>query len=83
MREQAREGGGIDLAGDGVQVMEDAHAVVGAGGGDIEHPVLGLGRGDDDLIGPGNDLRGGDKSFGEAADVVFGDGAEIRGGFHG
>lgn len=52
--------------------MQHAHPVILAGSGDIQHPVLGFRRSDDDFIGPADDFGGGDKSFRETADKVFG-----------
>ena len=80
--EQPVQSGFVDLALHGVQVVQDAHAVIGIGGGDIEHPILGFRRGDDYFVGPRNDLGGIDGSFSEATDEVFSHGAGIRCVFH-
>mgnify|MGYP006971116052 CR=1 FL=1 len=66
------ERGLVHFAFNGVEMMEHAHAVLGARTGDVDHPVLSFCGRDHDLIGPGDHLGGGGGAFGQASDIEFG-----------
>lgn len=77
--EEGGEFDGVGHALDGVEEAENLEALVGAAAGDFDHPILGLGGGDDHLVGPSDDLGGIDDAGSDAFDVVFSLGAIIHG----
>jgi hypothetical protein len=76
--EQGGEFDGVGFAFHGVEETEDLETLVGAAAGDFDHPVFGLGGGDDHLVGPGDDLGSVDDAGSDAFDVIFSLGAEPR-----
>ena len=77
--EEGGEFNGVGFAFHGVEEAEDLEALVGAAAGYLDHPVLGLGGGDDHFVGPRDDLGGIDDAGSDAFDVIFSLGAIIHG----
>src|SRR3954467_14189214 len=52
-------------------MAKDGHAVAGATGRDVDHPVFSFRSGNDDFVGPGDHLGGIYKAFCDSLNVVF------------